>query len=110
MTTDKWTFWSAVYFCMHHIIYRVVGCFVDLLFLSGYITFTTVGYGNGVSGSANTCFCANIVFSGDMTPKTPAGRSIFVFWALLGVATMTILISGAVYFLDDEIAWFLTKF
>jgi hypothetical protein len=54
MTTDKWTFWSSVYFC--------------------YITFTTVGYG-------------------DMTPKTPAGRSIFVFWALLGVATMTILIS-----------------
>jgi len=45
-----------------------------------------------------------------MTPKTPAGRSIFVFWALLGVATMTILISGAVYFLDDEIAWFITKF
>ncbi|KAJ4466998.1 hypothetical protein J3R30DRAFT_3579783 [Lentinula aciculospora] len=38
------------------------------------IAFTTIGYG-------------------DYSPKTPAGRSIFVGWALLGVATMTILIS-----------------
>ncbi|KAF5389779.1 hypothetical protein D9757_006017 [Collybiopsis confluens] len=44
------------------------------------IAFTTIGYG-------------------DYSPKTPAGRSIFVGWALLGVATMTILISvvGEVY-------------
>lgn len=39
------------------------------------VAFTTIGYG-------------------DYSPKTPAGRSIFVGWALLGVATMTILISG----------------
>ncbi|KAF9457930.1 hypothetical protein BDZ94DRAFT_1174632 [Collybia nuda] len=39
-----------------------------------FISFTTIGYG-------------------DFTPTTPAGRSVFVFWALLGVATMTILIS-----------------
>ncbi|KAH9477477.1 Outward-rectifier potassium channel TOK1 [Psilocybe cubensis] len=39
-----------------------------------FISFTTVGYG-------------------DLAPKTPAGRSIFVVWALLGVGTMTILIS-----------------
>jgi len=39
-----------------------------------FIAFTTVGYG-------------------DYSPKTPAGRSIFVAWALLGVAAMTILIS-----------------
>ncbi|KAJ3772262.1 hypothetical protein FB446DRAFT_689583 [Lentinula raphanica] len=38
------------------------------------IAFTTIGYG-------------------DYSPKSPAGRSIFVGWALLGVATMTILIS-----------------
>jgi len=31
---------------------------------------------------------------GDFSPKTPAGRSIFVVWALLGVGTMTILISS----------------
>jgi len=39
-----------------------------------FIAFTTVGYG-------------------DYSPQTPAGRSIFVAWALLGVAAMTILIS-----------------
>ncbi|KAJ7746481.1 hypothetical protein DFH07DRAFT_832698 [Mycena maculata] len=39
-----------------------------------YVAFTTIGYG-------------------DYSPQTPAGRSIFVAWALLGVATMTILIS-----------------
>ena len=31
---------------------------------------------------------------GDFAPVTPAGRSIFVVWALVGVATMTILIAG----------------
>lgn len=31
---------------------------------------------------------------GDFAPSTPAGRSVFVVWALLGVGTMTILISG----------------
>ncbi|KAF8217673.1 hypothetical protein K438DRAFT_1795430 [Mycena galopus ATCC 62051] len=39
-----------------------------------FIAFTTIGYG-------------------DYSPQTPAGRSVFVVWALLGVATMTILIS-----------------
>ncbi|KAJ7636869.1 hypothetical protein FB45DRAFT_907554 [Roridomyces roridus] len=39
-----------------------------------FIAFTTIGYG-------------------DSSPQTPAGRSVFVAWALLGVATMTILIS-----------------
>ncbi|KAF9486281.1 voltage-gated potassium channel [Pholiota conissans] len=39
-----------------------------------FVSFSTVGYG-------------------DFSPKTPAGRSIFIVWALLGVGTMTILIS-----------------
>ncbi|KAJ6608227.1 hypothetical protein B0H10DRAFT_1816320 [Mycena sp. CBHHK59/15] len=39
-----------------------------------FIAFTTIGYG-------------------DYSPQTPAGRSVFVVWALLGVATMTILVS-----------------
>ncbi|KAJ7868633.1 hypothetical protein B0H14DRAFT_2729837 [Mycena olivaceomarginata] len=39
-----------------------------------FIAFTTIGYG-------------------DYSPETPAGRSVFVVWALLGVGTMTILIS-----------------
>jgi len=38
------------------------------------VAFTTIGYG-------------------EYHPDTPAGRSIFVVWALLGVGTMTILIS-----------------
>ncbi|KAG1859517.1 hypothetical protein DFJ58DRAFT_780054 [Suillus subalutaceus] len=41
-----------------------------------FIAFTTVGYG-------------------DPAPRTPAGRSVFVVWALLGVATVTILVSVA---------------
>ncbi|GJE86492.1 voltage-gated potassium channel protein [Phanerochaete sordida] len=39
-----------------------------------FLAFTTTGYG-------------------DFAPVTPAGRSVFVVWALMGVATMTILIS-----------------
>ncbi|EKM56497.1 uncharacterized protein PHACADRAFT_194104 [Phanerochaete carnosa HHB-10118-sp] len=39
-----------------------------------FVAFTTTGYG-------------------DFAPASPTGRSIFVVWALLGVATMTILIS-----------------
>ncbi|KAG2036002.1 hypothetical protein BDR03DRAFT_867055 [Suillus americanus] len=41
-----------------------------------FIAFTTIGYG-------------------DPAPRTPAGRSVFVVWALLGVATVTILVSVA---------------
>ncbi|KAJ7249438.1 hypothetical protein C8J57DRAFT_1521927 [Mycena rebaudengoi] len=39
-----------------------------------FMAFTTIGYG-------------------DYSPRTPVGRAVFVVWALLGVATMTILIS-----------------
>ncbi|RXW16837.1 hypothetical protein EST38_g9025 [Candolleomyces aberdarensis] len=39
-----------------------------------FTTFTTVGYG-------------------DFSPKTAAGRSIFIVWALMGIGTMTILIA-----------------
>lgn len=41
---------------------------------TGFVTFTTVGYG-------------------DLTPVTALGRSIFVFWALMGVGSMTVLIA-----------------
>ncbi|KAF8268326.1 hypothetical protein EI94DRAFT_1727948 [Lactarius quietus] len=39
-----------------------------------FIAFTTIGYG-------------------DFAPETALGRSIFVFWALFGVGTMTVLIA-----------------
>ena len=45
---------------------------------TGFEAFSTVGYG-------------------EFTPKTPAGRSVFIVWALLGVGNMTILISGKLY-------------
>ena len=48
---------------------------VNFTSFSGFIAFTTIGFG-------------------DITPTNPAGRSVFVVWALLGVGTMTILISG----------------
>ncbi|KAG1751002.1 hypothetical protein EDD22DRAFT_850754 [Suillus occidentalis] len=41
-----------------------------------FVSFTTIGYG-------------------DPAPRTPAGRSVFVVWALLGVATVTVLVSVA---------------
>ncbi|KAG2340994.1 voltage-gated potassium channel [Suillus weaverae] len=41
-----------------------------------FIAFTTIGYG-------------------DPAPRTPAGRSVFVVWALLGVATVSVLVSVA---------------
>lgn len=48
----------------------------------GFVAFTTIGYG-------------------DYSPQTPAGRSVFVVWAIMGVGTMTILISGSLSFFLD---------
>ena len=46
-----------------------------LLSLLGFESFSTIGYG-------------------ERTPQTPGGRLVFTFWAILGVGTMAILISG----------------
>ncbi|KAF8581278.1 voltage-gated potassium channel [Ramaria rubella] len=47
-------------------------------------------YGN----SLYFCFVAfSTIGYGDFSPVTPAGRSVFVVWALMGVGAMTILIS-----------------
>jgi Ion channel len=43
--------------------------------IKGFIAFTTIGYG-------------------DYAPRTDLGRAIFVFWALFGVGTMTVLFAG----------------
>lgn len=74
MATEGWSYGMAMYFCR-----TAVTAFFQFFFakhlLSGFVAFTTIGYG-------------------DFYPATPAGRSIFVVWAILGVGTMTILISG----------------
>ncbi|KAF8906788.1 hypothetical protein CPB84DRAFT_1959857 [Gymnopilus junonius] len=44
----------------------------------------------GFGSAVYFCF---IAFSSDFAPSTPAGRSIFVVWALAGVGAMTILVS-----------------
>ena len=56
-------------------VYTNISRRIEPLMYKGFITFTTTGYG-------------------DYAPKTAAGRSVFVFWALFGLATMTILVSG----------------
>lgn len=64
-----------MYFCED--LRRVYQIMTALLTVSstGFIAFTTIGYG-------------------DFAPVTPAGRAIFIFWALLGVGAMTVLIAG----------------
>lgn len=52
----------------------------------------TEGWSYGVS--MYFCFIAfSSLGYGDYSPQTPAGRSVFVVWAILGVGTMTILVS-----------------
>ena len=71
--TEGWTYGIGIYFCKTRLFAPLIvwSSFV----LVGFIAFTTTGYG-------------------DYSPETPAGRSIFVFWALFGVGTLTILVSG----------------
>ena len=72
MTTEGWSYGTALYFCKFYTLY---GRHTALLTVPGFVAFSTIGYG-------------------DFAPATPAGRSIFVVWAILGVGTMTILVSG----------------
>ena len=63
-----------------------------LIQYSGFVAFSTVGYGEFLFP---LCFFSSLkIHAGDYAPQTQAGRSIFVVWALVGVATMTILISS----------------
>ncbi|RPD57007.1 hypothetical protein L226DRAFT_491051 [Lentinus tigrinus ALCF2SS1-7] len=66
-----------------------------------FFLFWTIGSGifcvtEGWSYGTAMYFCF-VAFSttgyGDYSPKTPAGRSVFVVWALFGVGTLTILVS-----------------
>ena len=91
MTTEGWAFGTAIYFCNHLTAYFFSLATV-LIRYSGFITFSTVGYGK-FSFQLCLSFTQNI-HAGDYAPQTQAGRSIFVVWSLLGVITMTILISS----------------
>ena len=71
MATEGWSYGNAVYFCK----WSLTGWSLLIPLRPGFIAFTTIGYG-------------------DLSPETPAGRSVFVVWALLGVGTVTVLISG----------------
>ncbi|KAF8318708.1 hypothetical protein DL93DRAFT_2164886 [Clavulina sp. PMI_390] len=91
-STEGWGFGSAMYFCENPLPAALLTMLVSLTSLCscsvihswmdvddsspeiGFIAFTTVGYG-------------------DLSPKTPAGRAIFTFWALLGVGGLTVFIS-----------------
>ena len=71
--------WSRFIFLYVITTARRVGSEADSYTRVGFMSFTTTGYGVPA-------------------PVTPAGRSVFVVWALMGVATMTILISGQLSF------------
>ncbi|KAI8986686.1 hypothetical protein BD414DRAFT_486759 [Trametes punicea] len=66
-----------------------------------FFLFWTVGSGIFVATEGWTygiamyfCFCAFVTTGyGDFAPVTPAGRSVFVVWALFGVGTLTIVVS-----------------
>ncbi|KAH8101114.1 hypothetical protein BXZ70DRAFT_1064214 [Cristinia sonorae] len=69
-----------------------VSLFFMFWFIGSAIFHATEGWPYGTT--MYFCFMAFTTTGyGDFAPVTPAGRSIFVVWALLGVATMTILIS-----------------
>ncbi|KAI0747018.1 hypothetical protein C8Q80DRAFT_1220221 [Daedaleopsis nitida] len=66
-----------------------------------FFLFWTIGSGifcvtEGWSYGTAIYFCL-VAFSttgyGDFSPQTPAGRSVFVVWALFGVGTLTILVA-----------------
>ncbi|KAJ6469379.1 hypothetical protein C8R45DRAFT_1078707 [Mycena sanguinolenta] len=66
--------------------------FITFWTIGSVIFMQTEGWSFGVS--LYFCFVAfTTIGYGDYSPQTPAGRSVFVAWALLGVGTMTILIS-----------------
>ncbi|KAF8804604.1 voltage-gated potassium channel [Phlegmacium glaucopus] len=71
-----------------------IACLIFIVFwaVGSAIFMKTEGWTIGTA--VYFCFIAfSTVGYGDFSPKTQAGRSIFVVWALIGVATMTTLIS-----------------
>ena len=71
MATEKWSYGTAIYFCEFLCHFCI---FEELITSPGFVAFSTIGYG-------------------DLTPQSPAGRAVFIFWAIAAVAAMTVLIS-----------------
>ncbi|KZT70402.1 voltage-gated potassium channel [Daedalea quercina L-15889] len=66
--------------------------FFAFWFVGSAVFSATEGWTYGIA--MYFCFiCFLTTGYGDYAPATPAGRSIFVVWALFGVATMTILVA-----------------
>ncbi|THH10632.1 hypothetical protein EW145_g1213 [Phellinidium pouzarii] len=66
--------------------------FLTFWLIGSAIFMATEGWSYG--GAMWFCFESfTTIGFGDRTPDTPAGRSVFIVWALLGVGAMTILIS-----------------
>ncbi|KAK7059765.1 tandem pore domain k+ channel [Favolaschia claudopus] len=66
--------------------------FITFWMIGSVVFMQTEGWSFGVS--LYFCFITFMTIGyGDYSPQSPAARSFFVAWALLGVATMTILIS-----------------
>ncbi|KAJ8688704.1 Potassium channel, variant 3 [Pleurotus ostreatus] len=72
--TVAWTLFLAFWIAGSAIFHATEGWPLGSTMYFCFMSFMTIGYG-------------------DFAPVTPAGRSIFVLWALMGIATMTILIS-----------------
>ncbi|GBE87357.1 hypothetical protein SCP_1100320 [Sparassis crispa] len=72
--TVAWLFFLIFWFVGSGIFCATEGWSYGIAMYFCFVAFTTTGYG-------------------DYSPQTPAGRSIFVVWALFGVATLTILVS-----------------
>lgn len=92
MKTEGWAFGTSIYFCNHLTACLFFGHCSDPvlrfhLFQHGRIwlvLFSILGLS----------FTLTTIHAGDYAPETEIGRAIFVVWSLLGVATMTILISS----------------
>ncbi|KAJ7590585.1 hypothetical protein C8J56DRAFT_537402 [Mycena floridula] len=70
----------------------VIILFITFWMTGSVVFMKTEGWSMGTS--MYFCFVAFATIGfGDYSPKSPAGRSFFIAWAVFGVATMTILIS-----------------
>lgn len=82
----------AIFWIVNAIIYHYTeGWTFGNAFYFSYIFFLTVGYGS------------------DFAPASPAGRTVFIFWALLAVPVMTNFVTATVQTLTSNLSRTLTE-